>query len=122
MADEILPEQTYDPASPGPLPPIPDSCYPPGAEALDGIDTGRTIRRYQRATKAFVLAAASLIGVMAAVLVTGSNAWVAAALLATAVVLYLTAWLLQRRADDARWQAMEERWAASRAEQEGDRG
>lgn len=85
----------------------------------------RTAGRYRRASKMVELAAAALIGVMAVVLLAGNGPWVggvALALLGTAVVVYLAAWPLQRRASSARMQAMETRWAAARAEHGGDRG
>jgi hypothetical protein len=85
----------------------------------------RTASRYRHVSKTVELAAATLIGVMAVVLLTASGPWVggvALALLGTAVVVYLYSWPLQRRASNARMQAMETRWAAGRAEQGGDRG
>jgi hypothetical protein len=94
---------------------------------IESAATGfeQAANRYRRASKMVELAAGVLISVMAIVLLTLDGPWVggvALAILLAAVVVYLAAWPLQRRASDARMEAMETRWAAARAEQDGGRG
>lgn len=85
----------------------------------------RTARRYRRASKTVEAAAGVLVLAMAGVLLAGdgpTTSSIAAGLLLAAIAVYLCSWPLQRRSADARMQAMETRWEASRERREGDRG
>lgn len=79
----------------------------------------RTARRYRRTAKIVELTSVALLIAMGAVLTLGRGAWVgsvALVLLLASAAVYTTVWPL------ARWQAVEARRAAMRAEQEGGRG